>query len=327
MVLLHLLSGLNPLQDMISDYVFTPHGWLLPASLSLLALGAAAHAVRLARLDHRAALLVGGWAGCMLLVAGFPTDRPGASLSMSGEIHRCAAFVAFVCMPLAGLLVARRTGSRLVHALSLIGIGSLVLVTVPYAVRAVGLDPGAVPAGLTQRLTVVSEVAALFAMALLAGASAAAGREGVRVLRQRVGVPDLAGPGLGVELPDPHALPPVDVHGDLVLAGPVDHVGRGLAGQLDAEAPDELVGGHVVQLETRSGEDGDGTAVGRQRARRVVHDDLWRLDPGQLGPRAVVGDQRGGVVLGAELGEDALAVTAEARVDGGRGQGRALARV
>ncbi|WP_169808715.1 DUF998 domain-containing protein [Microtetraspora niveoalba] len=173
MVLLHLISELNPLRDMISDYVFTPHGWLLPASLSLLATGAAVHALRLARLERRGAMLVGGWAGCMLLVAGFPTDRPGLSLSMSGEIHRYAAFVAFVCMPLAGLLVARRTGSRAVRVLSLIAIGSLLLVLVPYGMGMVGLDPHIVPGGLTQRMTVVAQVGALLAMAFLAGASGA----------------------------------------------------------------------------------------------------------------------------------------------------------
>lgn len=173
MLALHLVAGLDPLTDMISEYVFAPYGWLLPVSLTSIAVGSAVLAVRLARLDRRAALLVGVWSACLLLVASFPTDRPGLSLSLSGGIHRYAAFAAFVSLPVAGLLVARATRSRQVRLLCAVALGSLLLVVLPYAFRMLHLDPGAVPAGLTQRLTVVSEVAALVAMSVSASVSAA----------------------------------------------------------------------------------------------------------------------------------------------------------
>ena len=58
------------------------------------------------------AALVAVWAGCILLVGAFPTDPPGEPLSASGAIHRYAAFLAFLTLPVAGLLVARRTRGR-----------------------------------------------------------------------------------------------------------------------------------------------------------------------------------------------------------------------
>ncbi|MFC4531314.1 DUF998 domain-containing protein [Sphaerisporangium dianthi] len=178
MTLLHVSSDLNPLRDMISEYAFHPHGWLLAASLTSFAVGAAMLAVEMSRrgAGRSTVALVGAWAMCMAMIAAFPTDKPGMSLSMSGGIHRYAAFAAFLCMPAAGLVLAARGGrhAAALRGLSLAAAGFLVLVLVPYAVRTVGLDPGAVPAGLTQRLVVVTEVAVL----VLIGLSAAVGRAG-----------------------------------------------------------------------------------------------------------------------------------------------------
>lgn len=147
MFALHLVGGLDPLTATISQYFYAPDGWLLPLSLTSIAVGSAVLAVRLdrlGRLDRRAALLVGLWSACLLLVAGFPTDPLGAPLSLSGNIHRYAAFVAFASLPVAGLRVARATRSRLVRVLCAVALGSLVLVVVPYVFRMLGLDPGTV---------------------------------------------------------------------------------------------------------------------------------------------------------------------------------------
>ncbi|GII66280.1 hypothetical protein Skr01_63650 [Sphaerisporangium krabiense] len=176
MAALHVVSDLDPLRGMISEYAYHPNGWLLPVSLTLLAVGSALFAVDMARrnMGRPAALLLGGWSVCMLLIGAFPTDAPGMSLSMSGGIHRYAAFAAFVCMPAAGLVVAARGGrhARALRALSFAAGVFLVLVLVPYAMRMVGLDPGAVPAGLTQRMVVVTEVVIL----ALVGLTAVTGR-------------------------------------------------------------------------------------------------------------------------------------------------------
>ncbi|RCG27381.1 DUF998 domain-containing protein [Sphaerisporangium album] len=176
MAALHVVSDLDPLHGMISEYAYHPNGWLLPVSLTLLAVGSALFAVEMSRRhgERSSGLLLGAWSVCMLLIAAFPTDRPGVSLSMSGGIHRYAAFVAFVCMPVAGLIVAARGGAhaRALRGLSVAAGVFLVLVLVPYAVRMFGVDPGPGVAGLTQRLVVVTEVVIL----TLIGLTAATGR-------------------------------------------------------------------------------------------------------------------------------------------------------
>ncbi|MBE3008015.1 DUF998 domain-containing protein [Microbispora sp. NEAU-D428] len=311
MFALHLVAGLDPLTAMISEYVFAPHGWLLPVSLTSIAAGSAVLAVRLARLDRRAALLVGVWSACLLLVAGFPTDRPGLSLSLSGGIHRYAAFAAFVSLPVAGLLVARTTRSRLVRVLCAVALGSLLLVVLPYAFRMLHLDPGTVPAGLTQRLTVVSEVAALVSMSVSAARSAAAALVGEGACPDLVGV---AHPGLtrpGVDPEDGHVVDARradEVERDLVLSGPVDHLDRGVGRQGEADGAPRLVGRGVVEAQpgflAAPGDERDRAVVGGQRPRHVGGHDLGRDDVGQLAALGVVDAQPGGVLVGALLHED-----------------------
>jgi hypothetical protein len=196
---LHVTSGLNPLSETISEYIFAADGWLLPASLVVLSAGAAMLALAVTRVggDRRAAWLMGLWGGCLLIVAAFPTDRPGLPLSMSGSIHRYAAFVAFLSLPLAGLILMRRgCYARMVKALSVAALGSLTAMTVPYAAVTLGLDMVGLP-GLTQRLVVVSEVALLVLLGLVV--LRAAGGVEVRVGLDRVAVPDLDRAGLGVD--------------------------------------------------------------------------------------------------------------------------------
>ena len=109
----------------------------------------------------------------MLLIGAFPTDAPGLPLSLSGGIHRYAAFVAFLVMPLAGFLLARARirYARCVRMLSVLALGALLLVVIPYAVRMFGipLSNDDIPAGLIQRTVVVTElgVLALAGLALL----------------------------------------------------------------------------------------------------------------------------------------------------------------
>ncbi|MBX6386073.1 MAG: DUF998 domain-containing protein [Microbispora sp.] len=327
MLALHLVGGLDPLTATISQYFYAPDGWLLPVSLTSIAVGSAVLAVRLfrlGRLDRHAALLVGMWSACLLLAAGFPTDPLGAPLSLSGNIHRYAAFVAFASLPVAGLLVARATRSRLVRVPCVVALGSLVLVVVPYVLRMLSLDPGAVPAGLTQRLTVVSEMAALVAMtvsaSLPARRSAAAGLVGVDAGPDLVSVTDPGLARLGVDRHDGHrvAAGPVigDVQGHLVLAGPVDHVEQGVPRQGEAHGARRLVGLDVVEVQrgllAAAGDEGDRAVVGGQRPRTVVGHDLGWDRAGQFGAREVADGQPGGVGAGVQPQEDGRAVTAEA---------------
>ncbi|MDP9865915.1 hypothetical protein J2S55_005181 [Streptosporangium brasiliense] len=181
---LHVATGLDPVHTVISEYAFEPDGWLLPVSLTFFAAGAAAFGTALFRRgeDRGAALLVGIWGLCMLLIGAFPTDEPGVPLSMSGGIHRYAAFVAFLTMPVAGLILARRHAAsrhaRPVRLLSLACLGVLVLVVLPYVVRMAGIDltNDDIPAGVTQRMVVVLEVAVLALLGMVAAAGYGRGR-------------------------------------------------------------------------------------------------------------------------------------------------------
>ncbi|GAA3512492.1 putative membrane protein [Streptosporangium album] len=198
---LHVVTGLDPVHTVISEYAFEPDGWLLPVSLTFFAVGATVFGAALARRgeDRKAALLVVTWGLCMLLIGAFPTDEPGVPLSMSGGIHRYAAFVAFLTMPVAGLMLARRYAaspySRAVRLLSMASLGVLVLVVLPYVVRTVGFDltNDDIPAGVTQRLVVVFEVAVLVMLGLVLAAGRAPGRRPVPAVPIAVPAPRPSG--------------------------------------------------------------------------------------------------------------------------------------
>ncbi|HUR04531.1 MAG TPA: DUF998 domain-containing protein [Nonomuraea sp.] len=167
MLTLHAESGLDPLHSVISEYAFQPLGWLLPTSLTLFAFGSAliAESLRRAGASVWVVLLLLAWGGSMFLIGAFPTDRPGVPLSLSGGIHRYAAFAAFLVMPAAGMLLAnaRVRYARAVRVLSAVALGALLLVVVPYVARMFGipLSNDDIPAGLTQRLVVITEVGVL----------------------------------------------------------------------------------------------------------------------------------------------------------------------
>lgn len=175
MLALHAEAGLDPLHAVISEYAFQASGWLLPLSLTLFAAGSAliAEAMRRSGTDRWVVALLVAWGASMFLIGAFPTDPPGLPLSLSGGIHRYAAFVAFLVMPVAGLLLARARirYARAVRLLSLAALGALVLVVIPYVVRMLGvpLSNEDFPAGLIQRTVVVTElgVLALAGMSML----------------------------------------------------------------------------------------------------------------------------------------------------------------
>jgi hypothetical protein len=175
MVTLHAEAGLDPLHSVISEYAFHESGWLLPASLTLFAVGSAliAEAMRRAGMNRWVVGLLLAWGVSMFLIGAFPTDRPGVPLSLSGGIHRYAAFAAFLVMPVAGLLLAmaRIRYANAMRILCGLALGALVLVVVPYVVRMFGipLSNDDIPAGLIQRTVVVTElgVLALAGLAML----------------------------------------------------------------------------------------------------------------------------------------------------------------
>ncbi|TDC94997.1 DUF998 domain-containing protein [Nonomuraea deserti] len=184
MLTLHAGSDLDPLHSVISEYAWQSAGWLLPASLTLFAAGSAliAEALRRSGTNRWVVALLLVWGASMFLIGAFPTDRPGVPLSLSGGIHRYAAFAAFLVMPAAGLLLARGNVrfARAVRILSGVALGALLLVVIPYVVRMFGipLTNEDIPAGLTQRVVVVTELGVL-ALAGLSMLKPSARRSGV----------------------------------------------------------------------------------------------------------------------------------------------------
>lgn len=110
MLVLHLigLGRLSPLSTTVSDYVSLPGGAVvLAVAVFALAAATAVLAVRLATTRPRAALLLGiGCAGLALTVA-FPTNVLGTAATTATVLHRCAAALFFVSLPIASLATAR----------------------------------------------------------------------------------------------------------------------------------------------------------------------------------------------------------------------------
>ena len=106
---------IDPLDSTLSALVFVDgYGWMFGVSVLAMA-GAAAGLVMLAPRSQvllRSTLALVAF--CCVLVAVFPTNRSGP-LTVSAEIHRYAAGVAFFCVPLAALLVAGRLERVDVH--------------------------------------------------------------------------------------------------------------------------------------------------------------------------------------------------------------------
>ena len=103
-----------PNRLMLSDYVHVPGG-LEPFVGGLLALAVAILAVArvAATAGAPAAAVLRVCAAAAVLTAAFPTDAARvAVMSLSGQIHRWAAFVVFVGLPFAGWLLVRGSTTR-----------------------------------------------------------------------------------------------------------------------------------------------------------------------------------------------------------------------
>jgi hypothetical protein len=112
---LHLSSigSIDPLTDVISDYVFEPGGYaLLGAAAISLAVGCVALATGLRRAGlpaaRKPAMLFVTAALALVLVALFPTHSPGTTPGLVSTVHRAAGGWVFTVLPLAAWMVARR---------------------------------------------------------------------------------------------------------------------------------------------------------------------------------------------------------------------------
>ncbi|HEX4701623.1 MAG TPA: DUF998 domain-containing protein [Pseudonocardiaceae bacterium] len=168
MAVLHLTTAgrLDPLTTTVSDYVSVPGGRVL-LSLSVLAIAVATAAVPIG-LRPPAWLWVPFGLGCVGLLASiaFPTNALGAAVSVDTVLHRYAAGLFFVSLPVAAWLT-RLPAVRRATAWS-VGAGIAFLVShVPLVLPG---WPGAhliatvLPRGLAERVLLVVDLGLLSAL-------------------------------------------------------------------------------------------------------------------------------------------------------------------
>ncbi|MEU4508005.1 DUF998 domain-containing protein [Nonomuraea wenchangensis] len=179
------LDEINPIRRTISEHGLGPGGWVFGLAVGLLAAGSAAIAVSLAR--RRLAGIVGtialmGWSVGLFLTAWFEKHDWSVGPSMSGSIHRVGSFVAFLCLPLAAVVIARPRSrawrgerSRATPVAFWLGVCSALWVAGIGTMIFIGAQDGlpwyrVMPLGLVERGLAVTEVAALLALGVWAAA-------------------------------------------------------------------------------------------------------------------------------------------------------------
>ncbi|MEW2143856.1 DUF998 domain-containing protein [Micromonospora vinacea] len=163
-------DDLNPWALTISDFAVSDRGGVIDVAMVVLALATVAllYGLRRAgppRSGRTAELLLGAWVGGLLLAAVVPTNEPGTAMTTAAYLHRYASVVAFLALPAAGWLLARRPdltpAARTLRALVLL---SLALA----AAMIWSAYPGdRMLIGLAERLLILTEVAVLATVALI----------------------------------------------------------------------------------------------------------------------------------------------------------------
>jgi hypothetical protein len=152
-VSMHLVAGIDPVNQMLSDAVVSvPGAVLLGTACAGLVLVAGVLAVRAARHGPWRRLvpaLLGVWAAALAAIVVFPTNPAGMPVDTAAVIHRYGAAMLAVVPPIVGLLVAR---TRRLRTAAWTTAGAAALFGLLHG-PAVLLGAGVVPyAGLTERV-------------------------------------------------------------------------------------------------------------------------------------------------------------------------------
>jgi len=176
---LHLLpetAEISPVRRTISEYALTDTGWAFNVGVVALALGSlailvAASLAGLARVRSTGFALGLAWVVALLTIVVFPKHNWAVGPSANGQVHRVASLVAFVCLPLAVLLLTRRRGTATTASRSAFWSAAASLAWLGTLVGAWLLSPitgnpwyRALPIGLVERGLVLCEVAAVVAL-------------------------------------------------------------------------------------------------------------------------------------------------------------------
>ncbi|MEV1156442.1 DUF998 domain-containing protein [Micromonospora chokoriensis] len=186
-------DDLNPWALTVSDFAVSDRGGVIDVAMVVLALATVALLYGLRRTGpaqpgRAVDLLLGAWVSGLLLAALVPTNEPGTAMTTAAYVHRYASVVAFLALPAAGWLLARRPdlapAARTLRA--------LVVLSLALAVAMIwSAYPGdRLLIGLAERLLILTEVAVLATVALTQTRAAGADRaarvdHGVVVPRKR----------------------------------------------------------------------------------------------------------------------------------------------
>ncbi|MEU6073055.1 DUF998 domain-containing protein [Micromonospora sp. NPDC047074] len=163
-------EDLDPWALTVSDFAVSERGGVIDVAMVVLA---AATAVLLPalRLAHRppaagpgraAEVLLTAWVGGLLLAAVVPTNEPGLPMDTAAYVHRYASVVAFLALPVAGWLLARRLPAPDGRRVRALVAASMVLA----AAMIWSAYPGdRLLLGLVERLLILTEVAVLVVVA------------------------------------------------------------------------------------------------------------------------------------------------------------------
>ncbi|MEU1241602.1 DUF998 domain-containing protein [Micromonospora parva] len=162
-------DDLNPWALTISDFAVSDRGGVIDVAMVVLALATVALLYGLrraapARPAPATDLLLGAWVTGLLLAAVVPTNEPGTAMTTAAYVHRYASVVAFLALPAAGWLLARRSELAPVART----LRTLVLLSLTLAAAMIwSAYPGdRLLIGLAERLLIVTEVAVLATIAL-----------------------------------------------------------------------------------------------------------------------------------------------------------------
>ncbi|WUR60763.1 DUF998 domain-containing protein [Micromonospora chokoriensis] len=162
-------DDLSPWALTISDFAVSDRGGVIDVAMVVLALATVALLYGLRRTGppqpgRAVELLLGSWVSGLLLAALVPTNEPGTAMTTAAYVHRYASVVAFLALPAAGWLLARRPdlapAARTLRA--------LVVLSLALAVAMIwSAYPGdRLLIGLAERLLILTEVAVLATVAL-----------------------------------------------------------------------------------------------------------------------------------------------------------------
>jgi hypothetical protein len=183
--LLHVATAdtVDPTRRTISEYGLGARGWVFDLGVLGLAAGSAAVLLALVgagvlRTRSPAAVLVSTWVLALVAVVVFEKANWSVGPSLSGYVHRYASLVAFVCLPVAALGIARPwrrdpAWGRFAGWTRGLGVAALLwlaalLLTVPLG-GLLGVPWWQVlPLGLVERGLALTGVGAVVAMALWA---------------------------------------------------------------------------------------------------------------------------------------------------------------